>query len=52
MAAQIGPSHMEVLFGALAGIAAGAWAEARLDHRAHRAAADDTPLPPEPEPVP
>jgi predicted branched-subunit amino acid permease len=45
-AAEVGPSHMEVLFGALAGIAAGAWAEARLDRRAP--ARDDTPLPPDP----
>jgi predicted branched-subunit amino acid permease len=43
--AEYGPSHMEVLFGALAGIAAGAWAEARQDRRAAR---DDTPLPPHP----
>lgn len=42
--AEFGPAHMEVLFGALAGIAAGAWAEARLDRQAR----DDTPLPPQP----
>ncbi len=43
-AAEVGPPHTEVLFGALAGIAAGAWAEARQERRAR----DDTPLPPEP----
>jgi len=47
-AAEVGPAHTEVLFGALAGIAAGAWAEARQDRRAR----DDTPLPPEPGPAP
>ena len=45
VAAEAGPAHMEVLFGALAGIAAGAWAEARVERRGPR---DDTPLPPEP----
>jgi hypothetical protein len=34
--AEYGPSHMEVLFGALAGIAAGAWAEARQERMAIR----------------
>lgn len=34
VAAEVGPAHTEVLFGALAGIAAGAWAEARLDRQA------------------
>jgi predicted branched-subunit amino acid permease len=45
VSAEVGPAHMEVLFGALAGIAAGAWAEARVERRGPR---DDTPLPPEP----
>jgi predicted branched-subunit amino acid permease len=49
-AAEVGPAHMEVLFGALAGIAAGAWAEARRDRRA--TILDDTPLPPDPGPAP
>lgn len=31
--AEWGPAHMEVLFGALAGIAAGAWAEGREERR-------------------
>ena len=34
VAAEVGPAHTEVLFGALAGIAAGAWAEARLERGA------------------
>lgn len=44
IAAEAGPAHMEVLFGAVGGIAAGAWAEARQERRAR----DDTPLPPDP----
>jgi predicted branched-subunit amino acid permease len=50
-AAELGPAHTEVLFGALAGIAAGAWAEAVRDRRAHRGPVDETPLPPDPEPT-
>jgi predicted branched-subunit amino acid permease len=50
-AAEYGPSHLEVLFGALAGIAAGAWAEAVLDRRADHGPVDQTPLPPDPEPT-
>ncbi len=45
VSAEAGPAHMEVLFGAIAGIAAGAWAEARAERRGPR---DDTPLPPDP----
>ncbi|MDQ2648571.1 MAG: AzlC family ABC transporter permease [Actinomycetota bacterium] len=51
IAAEYGPSHLEVLFGAIAGIAAGAYAEAVLDRRAGRGAVDETPLPPDPEPT-
>ena len=50
VAAELGPAHTEVLFGALAGIAAGAWAEARLERQA--TPRDDTPLPPDPGPTP
>lgn len=46
---EVGAGHLSVLFGALGGIAAGAGAEATLDHRAAR---DDTPVPPEPGPAP
>jgi predicted branched-subunit amino acid permease len=49
VAAEVGPAHTEVLFGALGGIAAGAGAEALQDRRAHRGPVDETPLPPEPE---
>ena len=45
LAEESGAGHMAVLIGALAGIAAGAVAEAALDRRAPR---DDTPLPPDP----
>jgi predicted branched-subunit amino acid permease len=51
LAVEYGPSHLEVLFGALAGIAAGAYAEARLDRRAGHGAVDETPLPSDPEPT-
>jgi len=51
VAAEVGPAHLEVLFGALAGIAAGAYAEARQDRRAGRGPIDATPLPPDPEPT-
>jgi predicted branched-subunit amino acid permease len=51
VAAEYGPSHLEVLFGAIAGIAAGAYAEARIDRKAGRPAVDETPLPPDPEPT-
>jgi predicted branched-subunit amino acid permease len=46
---EAGAGHLGVLFGALAGIAAGAVAEAELERRAAR---DDTPLPPHPGPAP
>ncbi len=46
---QAGAGHLGVLVGALAGIAAGAVAEARLERRGAR---DDTPLPPDPGPTP
>jgi predicted branched-subunit amino acid permease len=42
---EAGAGHLGVLFGALAGIAAGAFAEAALERQAAR---DDTPLPPSP----
>ena len=45
VAAEVGPAHSEVLFGALAGIAAGAWAEGRVEGR-HTPG--DAPLPPTP----
>ena len=48
-AGEAGAGHLAVLFGALAGIAAGAVAEAALERQAAR---DDTPLPPEPGPAP
>jgi len=44
-----GAGHLSVLFGALAGIAAGASAEALVERRGPR---DDTPLPPDPGVVP
>jgi predicted branched-subunit amino acid permease len=44
-AGEAGAGHLGVLFGALAGIAAGAFAEAAVEHQAAR---DDTPLPPDP----
>lgn len=44
-AGEAGAGHLAVLVGALAGIAAGAVAEAALEHQAAR---DDTPLPPDP----
>jgi predicted branched-subunit amino acid permease len=50
IAAEVGPAHTEVLFGAVAGIAAGAWAEAAQDRRAHHGPVDETPLPPHPDP--
>ena len=50
VAAEVGPAHLEVLFGALAGIAAGAYAETVQDRRAHRGPMDETPLPPDTEP--
>jgi hypothetical protein len=50
VAAEVGPAHTEVLFGALGGIAAGAGAEALQDRRAHRGPVDETPLPPHPDP--
>jgi len=46
---EAGAGHLGVLFGALGGIAAGAFAEAALERRAAR---DDTPLPPHPGPAP
>jgi predicted branched-subunit amino acid permease len=49
LADEAGAGHLGVLFGALAGIAAGALAEAALDHWGPR---DETPLPPEPGVVP
>ena len=45
---EAGAGHLGVLFGALGGIAAGAFAEAALDRRAR----DDTPLPPDPSVAP
>ena len=42
---EAGAGHLTVLFGAVAGIVAGAVAEAAIDRRAAR---DDTPLPPQP----
>lgn len=49
IAAGAGASHLSVLFGALAGIVAGAAAEAILERQAAR---DDTPLAPDPGPAP
>ena len=49
LADEAGAGHLGVLFGALAGIAAGAVAEAAMDHWGPR---DETPLPPEPGVVP
>lgn len=46
---ELGADHMSVLVGAVAGIAAGAVADAALERRAAR---DGTPLPPEPGAVP
>ena len=46
---EAGAGHLGVLFGALAGIAAGASAEAGIDRRGPR---DDTPLPPDPSVAP
>jgi predicted branched-subunit amino acid permease len=45
LSAQAGASHLSVLFGALAGIVAGAVAEAAVERRGAR---DETPLPPDP----
>lgn len=47
LAAELGPAHTEVLFGALAGILAGAWAEAAKDRREHHGPVDGTPIPPD-----
>ncbi len=49
LATRPGRATSSVLLGALAGIAAGAFAEAALERRA---AVDDTPLPPDPGPAP
>ena len=49
LAHEAGAGHLAVLFGALAGIAAGAIAEAALERRAPR---DETPLPPDPSIAP
>jgi predicted branched-subunit amino acid permease len=49
LADEAGAGHLGVLFGALAGIAAGAVAEALLERTGPR---DDTPLPPDPGVVP
>lgn len=49
LSAEAGAGHLSVLVGALSGIVAGAVAEAALERRAAR---DDTPLPPDPGPVP
>jgi predicted branched-subunit amino acid permease len=49
LAAELGADHLSILVGALAGIAAGAAAEAILDGRGPR---DDTPLPPNPSVAP
>lgn len=49
LSAEAGAGHLSVLIGALAGIAAGAIAEAALERRAAR---DETPLPPDPGPAP
>ncbi len=46
---EAGAGHLAVLLGALAGIAAGAFAEAAIERRA---ATDDTPLPPDPSVAP
>jgi predicted branched-subunit amino acid permease len=46
---EAGAGHLAVLFGALGGIAAGAWAVALFDRRGAR---DDTPLPPDPSVAP
>jgi predicted branched-subunit amino acid permease len=48
-AQEAGAGHVAVLLGALAGIAAGATADAALERRA---ATDETPLPPDPGPAP
>ena len=48
-ALEAGAGHVAVLIGALAGIVAGALAEAAIERRAAR---DDTPLPPEPGAAP
>lgn len=45
LAGEAGVGHLMVLFGAVAGILAGAVAEAVIEHRGAR---DDTPLPPHP----
>lgn len=45
LAQEAGAGHMSVLFGALAGIVAGAMAEAIVERRGAR---DETPLPPDP----
>jgi predicted branched-subunit amino acid permease len=45
LAGEAGVGHLMVLFGAVAGILAGAVAEAVIEHRGAR---DDTPLPPQP----
>lgn len=51
IAAEVGPAHLEILFGALAGIAAGAYAEVLGDRRAgRREAVDETPVPPSDDP--
>lgn len=49
LSAEAGAGHLAVLFGAVAGIAAGALAETVIERRAPR---DDTPLPPDPGPAP
>jgi predicted branched-subunit amino acid permease len=49
IAHQAGAGHLAVLFGALAGIAAGAIAEAALERHGAR---DETPLPPDPSVAP
>lgn len=49
LAAEAGAGHLAILVGALAGIAAGALAEAALERRAPR---DDTPLAADPGPAP
>ncbi len=46
---EAGAGHLAVLVGALAGIGAGAVAEANFERRAAR---DETPLPPDPGPAP
>lgn len=49
LSAEAGAGHLAVLFGALAGIAAGALTEAVAERRTPR---DDTPLAPDPGPAP